>query len=82
MSKYFINYNTGAGNIEIDGSIEEAMKLAEEELGYTQQNVSIEQDGEQIAYLPWWGVIPEEDDFVTKQFGDYGFYGEWVLQEN
>jgi len=31
--------------------------------------------------LPWWGVVPTEDDIVTAKFGDYGFYGEWVDYE-
>lgn len=54
------------------------MRVAEEGLTYTQQSVRIEgEDGEVIANLPWYGVAPEEDDVVTCQFGDFGFYGEW-----
>lgn len=79
MKKYYINYNTGAGNFEFEGTLEEAMKAAEEGLCYTQQNVSIELDGEQVAYLPWWGAQPEEDEVVTCQFGSFGYYGEWVI---
>jgi hypothetical protein len=36
---------------------------------------------QQVAYLPWWGVQPEENDVVTCQFGTYGFYGEWVIEQ-
>lgn len=48
-------------------------------LAYTQTDVKIQtEDGEDVAVLKWYGVKPEEDDVVTAQFGDYGFYGEWV----
>lgn len=79
-NKYLINYNTGVGNFEFEGTLEEAMKAAEEEISYTQHNVSIEFNGKQIAYLPWWGTKPEEDEIVTCQFGDFGYYGEWVVE--
>ena len=75
---YYINYGTGAGNEEVEGTLEEAMKIAEKGLTYTQESVGIEnEDGETIAVLPWWGVEPGEDDIVTCQFGSFGFYGEW-----
>lgn len=81
MEKFLINYHTGAGNYEFEGTLEEAMKDASTGLAYTQQSVGIETlDGTQVAYLPWWGVQPEEDDYVTEQFGSYGFYGEWVIE--
>ena len=37
-------------------------------------------DIENIAYLPWYGVQPEEDDIVTATFGNFGFYGEWEIK--
>lgn len=81
MGKYYVNYNTGAGNFEFEGTIGGAMKSAEEGLSYTQQAVKIEDENNNtVVYLPWWGVEPEEDDYVTEQFGSYGFYGEWVIE--
>lgn len=49
---------------------------------YTQLPVSIfiKDDIENIAYLPWYGVQPEEDDIVTATFGNFGFYGEWEIK--
>lgn len=48
MKKYLINYCTGAGNKEIEGTLEEAMKIAEEGIAYTQESVYILEDvGEQ-----------------------------------
>lgn len=77
--KYFINYGTGAGNEEVDGTIEDAKRVAEDGLSYTQTDVKIQtEDGEDVAVLNWYGVQPEEDDVVTARFGDFGFYGEWM----
>jgi hypothetical protein len=78
MKKYYINYNTGAGNFEFEGTLDDAKKKAEEGICYTQQDVYIKnEEGNIVACLPWWGVEPEEDDYVTEQFGSFGFYGEW-----
>ena len=81
MGKYNINYNTGAGNYEFEGTLEEAMKDAETGIGYTRENISIQdENGETVAYLRWYGVEPEEDDIVTCQYGSFGYYGEWVVE--
>lgn len=76
--RYYINYGTGAGNEYVEGPLEDAKKTAEEGLSYTQEDVKIQtEDGEVVAVLKWYGVKPEEDDIVTAQFGEYGFYGDW-----
>lgn len=76
---YYINYGTGAGNEFVDGTLEDAKKVAEEGLAYTQEDVKVQtEDGEDAAVLKWYGVQPEEDDVVIARFGDYGFYGEWA----
>jgi len=76
MKKYFIDFNTGAGN-EYAKTLEDAKRKAEENLAYTQQDVDIYEDDEIIATMPWWGTEPEQDDVVTTQFGNFGFYGQW-----
>ena len=76
--KYFIDYGTGAGN-EWSDTIEEAMRLAEEGLSYTLQPVTIYNEGEEVARLPWFGIDPEEDEVVTSKFGSHGYYGEWGI---
>lgn len=78
--KYYINYNTGAGNDYAD-TLKEAKEIAERNLAYTQESVTIEFDGEEVARLPWWGMTPQEDDVITEQFGDFGFYGGWSDDE-
>lgn len=76
MKKYYVNFGTGEGNEEAD-TLDEAMELAVEGATYTQDPIIIAEDGEEIARLPWYGVKAEEDDIITVDFGDYGFYGEW-----
>ena len=80
MGKYYVDYNTGAGNFEVEGTLEEAMTAANEGLCYTQQWVKIKENDEVVAQLPWYGIKPEEDNVITAQFGDYGFYGEWIVR--
>ena len=80
---YYIDYGTGAGNFEFTGTLEEAMDEANEGLCYTQLPVSISvKDGyDAIACLPWYDIEPSEDDVVTASFGEFGFYGEWRIDE-
>ena len=62
---------------------EHSITEANRGLCYTQLPVSIFiKDGiENIAYLPWYGVQPEDDDIVTATFGNSGFYGGWEIKE-
>lgn len=82
MSKFYVNYNTGAGNEWVEGTLEEAMETAESGLAYTQTSVTIkDENGKDIAKLPWCGVSSEyadEDEIITADFGDFGYYGGWI----
>lgn|GEM_PF-864274 len=80
MKQLFIDFNTGAGNGWAD-TLEEAMELAEEGLAYTQQPVTVYDGEREVARLPWYGVEPEEGEVVTAHFGNYGFYGEWIIYD-
>lgn len=91
MGRYYIDYNTGVEYEEVVGTLMEAKIIAEEGLRYTQQPVAIyEMVGDvddsncfyddprhTVAYLPWFGVAPSEDDVVTAAYEDWGFYGAW-----
>lgn len=80
MKKYYINYNTGANNKYVTGTLEETMQEAEKGITYTQEDLDIcNEDGKIVARLPWYGVKPDDEDVVTVQFGDFGFYSEWVI---
>lgn len=64
------------------GTLEDAITEANRGLCYTQLPVSIfiKDDIENIAYLPWYGVQPEEDDIVTLLLEILEFYGEWEIK--
>ena len=80
--KYYVNFNTGAGNYSIEMQLESLKDQVVSELSYTQCSVTIEdEDGNEIACLPWYGVEPDEEDIVTAQFGTFGFYGDWRLED-
>ena len=83
MKKFLINFGTGAGE-EYAETLEEAKEIAEENATYTQCSITIEipsnddeEENKVVAKLPWWSVQPGEDDEVTVDFGNFGFYGEW-----
>lgn len=75
MATYTINYHTGVTE-EFEGTLEGAKQSAVEGISYTQEHVSIEQDGEQITIARWIGVEADEDDEVLVHVGD-GFYQNW-----
>lgn len=76
MEKYIINYHTGVKHeVEVD-DLNEAKTIAQEGISYTQENVSIEKDGEVITIARWYGVKPAEDDDVLEVIGG-GFYQRW-----
>lgn len=83
--KYYINYHTGAGNQTIEGSIDDAMRIADEGAAYTQERITIEDEKErEVAIRPWWGVAYDPDETEDSedeviQFGNYGYYGAWII---
>lgn len=78
--KYFINYGTGAGNFEIEGTLADAKRAADEVIMYTQRNVTIEKDEETVSQRTWYGceatVEDREEDIID--YGTFGFYSEWI----
>jgi hypothetical protein len=77
MSKYYIDYGTGAGNEWVTGTLEEAKQAAIEGVSFTQTDVVILEDGEEVARLVWCGcpADPDDDDIeVVVDFGGFGFY--------
>jgi len=80
--KYFVNYNTGAGNFIMTSDLEEVIKETIEGIGYTQKDVTIM--GEYynvVALLPWINRSATEDDIITADYGEFGFYGKWIIYE-
>lgn len=78
MEKFTINYHTGViEEVEVE-DLAEAKAIAEEGMAYTQENVTIEQDGEVITTSYWCPVPAEDEDEVLFDFGDFGFYQPWT----
>lgn len=75
MTTYTINYHTGVTEA-FEGTLEGAKQSALEGISYTQEHVSIEQDGERVTIARWVGVEADEDDEVLVHVGD-GFYQNW-----
>ena len=79
---FYVNFNTGAGNYKSDLELPKLMEDVEQNLSYTQATVTIEdENGNEVAWLPWYGVEPEDEDAVTARFGNFGYYGEWQANE-
>lgn len=77
---YTVRFGTGAGDYSSAKPLDELMQEVAEKATYTQEDVRIEDAaGETVARLPWYGVKAEDGDAVTADFGDFGFYGEWIL---
>lgn len=82
MGKYYVDYGTGASDFVIEGSLEEAMKAADESIAYTQTSVYIKDydTHKDIAFRRWYGVSPDNNVENNKDiidFGNFGFYDNW-----
>ena len=84
MARYYINYNTGAGNEWVDGSLLHAKRVANKGATYTQQPIYIyeyDNDGTSralVAARKWyWCPGDVGKTRGTISFGDYGAYGAW-----
>lgn len=78
--KYIICYNTGAGDEEIEGTLEEAKAYADKHACYTQQDIDIyDESDKHICLRGWSGCLSDlEDQEDPIQFGDFGYYGDWT----
>lgn len=85
MKKYYIDYNTGAGN-EYAETLEEAKALADEGACYTQESIYIYEVDEEketkelVSLRNWNGVAYDEDEDSAENpicFGDFGYFDDW-----
>lgn len=81
--KYFVNFHTGSGDFEFEGSLYDAEKEAGRSVGYTGKDVTIEDSVSDTVYarLPWNGVEYDENEHGCEEpicFGTFGFYGDWI----
>ena len=82
MKNLIINFNNGFTiDVEVE-DLNEAKEIAEEQMSYTQQNVTIQNEDRQLlAVSRWYGYEAteeeKEDNLVLVEFGNSGFYGIW-----
>ena len=80
--EYFVDYGTGEGNEHITGALEDAMKVADAHCGFTQCDITIYgESNDVVAARYWWGYEPtaEEASWDIIQFGSQGFFAPWVI---
>ena len=79
MEKYLINYNNGFTK-EVHGDLDFAIETAMSYIGYTQESITISElkTGKIVATSYWYGILATEDYVVSFDFGEFGFYGEWI----
>lgn len=77
---YTVRFGTGTGDYTSGLPLDELMQQVARDVTYTQLDVCIEDEhGDCVARLPWYGTKAEDGDAVTADFGDFGFYGTWIL---
>jgi len=79
--KYYINYGTYAGNEWVYGTLEKALEIADFNVTYTQESISItDKNNEIVAERPWNETIEYiENESNPIKFGNYGYYGDWAF---
>lgn len=87
MTKFYLNFNTGYGYEEFEGTLEEAMREADDYASYTQESIDIyDENYNLVASRSWCGVdfdndrdLYESDEPDVIVFGSYGYYDEWLF---
>ena len=90
MKKYYIDYNTGAGNEFFSGTLEDCQAYADENISYTQMSVKIyavDSDNnvsdEAECVRKWQGIEFNPDNYEDGEdaniikFGTFGYYEDW-----
>lgn len=80
--KYMIDFQTGIVK-ECDGTLDQAMEMADAMMTYTHQNILIfDENDVEVARRNWYDVAydPEiEDENEIVQFGNKGYYSAWYV---
>ena len=79
---YLVDYNTGVGYKEVIGNLNDAMRIADDNAGFTQQHIDIlDNEGEIVAHRNWNGIAYDNADVEEEdpiEFGSSGYYSDWV----
>lgn len=78
--KYYIDYCTGVGNEIVEGTLEQAMQVADEGAAYTQQDIKIFDEDHDIVVIRRWIGVNFCNGYEAENpilFGSAGFYDDW-----
>jgi hypothetical protein len=80
---YRVDYNTGISNHDEFDNLEDAMKYADNNACYTQQNIQIyDECDDMCAERIWIGILLDDDNGAIDNplaFGESGYYTDWII---
>lgn len=87
MKKFYVNINPYMEDIEVVGTLEQAMEYADKNISYNQEDILIYEEKENgeyklIARRRWYNVDideAEEDENECISYGAAGHYGAWEM---
>lgn len=98
QKSYYINYGTGAGNEYVDGTIADAMRVADSNASYTECDIEIYtasawkdlgSDALVVAVRHWRDVPFDPNDEANRNITDSdiipigsGYYDAWSVRED
>ncbi len=79
---YYIDYQTGAGNEYVTGTLEHAKAVADDHAARTERDICIYNEADElVATRRWFGIAYDEETDVDVEdpitFGCQGFYDDW-----
>lgn len=83
---WYINYGTGEGNMWVNGTLKEAMDIADKNACYTQLSFAIYYKGlVLVAERSWNGYEAYSGHFKAQHnpidFGSFGYYEDWIIYQ-
>jgi hypothetical protein len=80
MKKFIIK--SGAWSEEFNGTLEDAIEIADERVTYNQEDMKIlDENGKEAATRTWYGSLDGIEDCEDAiEFGSYGYYTDWSIE--
>lgn len=79
--RYYVKYCTGVGDDVVDGTLEDAMRVADEAAAYTQREICIADENDDLIAMRDWKPYHWSCDYDDRkgliEFNDFGFYDRW-----
>lgn len=74
----YIDFGEKEKNICVNGTLENAKRIAENNITFTQKPIKIYNKKNQISLLQWIEGLPYKNEDVLIYFKDFGFYQGWI----